>query len=37
MNRSGRVFIPVRFVSEAFKAEVVWDQATRTVTVTYKK
>jgi len=37
LNRSGRVFIPVRFVSEAFKAEVVWDQATRTVTVTYKK
>ena len=37
LNRSGRVFIPVRFVSEAFKAEVTWDQATRTVTVMYKK
>jgi hypothetical protein len=37
LNRSGRVFIPVRFVSEAFKAEVAWDQATRTVTVMYKK
>jgi len=35
--RSGRTFIPVRFVSEAFRAQVDWDAATRTVTVTYKK
>jgi hypothetical protein len=35
--RSGRTFVPIRFISEAFGAIVEWDAATRTVTVIYEK
>jgi hypothetical protein len=35
--RLGRTFVPLRFISEAFGAEVLWDAATRTVTVNYLK
>jgi len=35
--RQGRTFVPLRFISEAFGAEVLWDGATRTVTVNYLK
>jgi hypothetical protein len=35
--RQGRTFVPLRFISEAFGAEVLWDAATRTVTVNYLK
>jgi outer membrane protein assembly factor BamB len=33
--RSGRTFVPIRFIAEAFKASVSWDQKTRTVTIVY--
>jgi len=33
----GRTMVPVRFISEALGAEVVWDDATKTVTVIYPK
>lgn len=29
----GRTLVPVRFISEAFDCEVLWDAATRTVTI----
>ncbi len=32
---NGRTFVPIRFISEAFGAEVSWDGATKTVTITY--
>jgi hypothetical protein len=35
--KMGRTFVPLRFISEAFGAEVLWDAATRTVTVNYLK
>jgi hypothetical protein len=35
--RSGRTFVPIRFISEAFGAIVEWDAVTRTVTVIYEK
>ncbi|HOJ16333.1 MAG TPA: copper amine oxidase N-terminal domain-containing protein, partial [Caldisericia bacterium] len=35
--KNGRTFVPLRFISEAFGAEVSWDEATRTVTVVYDK
>lgn len=31
-----RTFVPIRFISEAFGAEVNWDGTTKTVTITYK-
>jgi len=33
---NGRTFVPIRFISEAFGAEVSWDGATKTITITYK-
>jgi len=33
----GRTMVPVRFISEALGAEVVWDDATKTVTIIYPK
>ena len=33
--KNGRTFVPIRFIAEAFKAEVGWDQQTKTVTITY--
>jgi len=33
----GRTMVPVRFISEALGAEVVWDAATKTVTIIYPK
>jgi len=33
----GRTMVPVRFISEALGAEVVWDNATKTVTIIYPK
>ena len=33
---SGRTFVPIRFISETFGAEVGWDGATKTVTIVYK-
>ena len=35
--RNGRTFVPLRFISEVFGAEVSWDQVTRTVTVVFDK
>lgn len=32
---NGRTLVPVRFISESFGAEVTWDQATKTVGITY--
>jgi hypothetical protein len=34
---SGRTFLPLRFVAESIGAEVAYDPATRTVTITYPK
>jgi len=33
--RNGRTMVPLRFISEAFGADVQWDPVTRTVTITY--
>ncbi len=33
---NGRTMVPIRFISEAFGAEVEWDGATQTVTITLK-
>jgi hypothetical protein len=33
---NGRTFVPIRFISETFGAEVGWDGATKTVTIVYK-
>jgi len=33
--RAGRTFVPIRFISEAFNAQVLWDESTRTVTIIY--
>jgi hypothetical protein len=35
--RNGRTFVPLRFISEVFGAEVSWDEVTRTVTVVFDK
>lgn len=32
---NGRTFVPLRFISEAFGAEVLWDGTTKTITITY--
>lgn len=34
---NGRTLVPIRFISEAFGAEVVWDGTTKTVTIIYPK
>jgi hypothetical protein len=33
---NGRTFVPIRFISETFGAEVLWDGTTKTVTIVYK-
>lgn len=33
--KNGRTMVPLRMISEAFGAEVLWNAATRTVTITY--
>ncbi len=33
--KGGRTFVPIRFIAEAFKANVVWDAESKTVTITY--
>lgn len=33
---NGRTFVPIRFISETFGAEVLWDSTTKTITITYK-
>jgi len=33
----GRTMVPVRFISEALGAEVIWDDTTKTVTIIYPK
>ena len=33
---NGRTFVPIRFISETFGAEVSWDGGTKTVTIVYK-
>lgn len=33
----GKAFLPVRFISEAFGAEVTWDQTAKTVNIVYDK
>jgi hypothetical protein len=33
--KSGRTMVPLRLISEAFGGDVVWDAATRTITITY--
>ncbi len=32
---NGRTMVPLRFIVESFKAKVVWDQNTQTITITY--
>ena len=32
---NGRTMVPLRFIVESFKANVVWDPGTRTITITY--
>lgn len=32
---NGRTFVPIRFISETFGAEVLWDSASKTITITY--
>jgi len=34
---SGTTMVPIRFISEAFGAEVVWTEATKGITITYPK
>jgi hypothetical protein len=34
---NGRTLVPIRFISETFGAEVVWDSSTKTVTILYPK
>lgn len=34
---NGRTLVPIRFISEAFGADVVWDSNTKTVTIIYPK
>jgi hypothetical protein len=34
---NGRTLVPIRFISETFGAEVVWDVTTKTVTIIYPK
>ena len=34
---NGRTLVPIRFISETFGAEVVWDGVTKTVTIVYPK
>jgi len=34
---NGRTLVPIRFISEAFGAEVVWDGTTKTITIIYPK
>ena len=33
--KNGRTFVPIRFIAEAFKADVSWDQDSKTVTIVY--
>lgn len=33
--RNGRTMVPLRAISEVFRADVVWDPPTRTITITY--
>jgi hypothetical protein len=33
---NGRTLVPIRFISETFGADVVWDGTTKTITITYK-
>ena len=33
-DKSGRTMVPIRFMSELFGAEVLWDQASKTITIT---
>jgi hypothetical protein len=37
LNINGRIFIPLRFVSETINAEVIWDPYIKTVTIRYPK
>jgi hypothetical protein len=37
LNMNGRIFIPLRFVSETINAEVIWNPYTKTVTIRYPK
>jgi hypothetical protein len=34
---NGRTLVPIRFISETFGAEVIWDGTTKTVTIIYPK
>jgi len=34
VNNSGRLYVPARFIAQAMGAQVAWDQATKTVTIT---
>lgn len=34
--KGGRTFVPIRFIAEAFNANVVWDSASKTVIITYQ-
>lgn len=34
VNSNGRIYVPARYIANAFGADVTWDQATKTVTIT---
>ena len=34
--KSGRTFVPLRFISESLGAEIGWDGATQIITITYE-
>ena len=33
VNRDGRIYVPLRFIANAFGAEVAWDQAAQTASI----
>ena len=36
VNRGGRIYVPARYIAEAFEAEVVWNQSDKTIEISYK-
>ena len=33
VNKDGRIYVPLRFIANAFGAEVAWDQAAQTASI----
>ena len=36
VNRGGRIYVPARYIAEAFDAEVVWNTSDKTIEISYK-